>query len=108
MEGRARESKELYLYAEEKYENERFVRGKLEGTLKEANKKAQQAETERREEMEELRGRLETLEERLLEGERREEDLKSEQEILNETLEFNKRKMREYADKLQETNRQLQ
>ena len=76
--------------------------------MKEANKKAQQAETERREEIDGLRGRLETLEERLLEGERREEDLKSEQEILNETLEFNKRKMREYADKLQETNRQLQ
>lgn len=33
--------------------------------------------------------------------------MKSEQEILNETLEFNKRKMREYSDKLQEANRQL-
>lgn len=41
LEGRVKESKELYLYSEEKYENEKFLRNKLENTIKDLNKKAQ-------------------------------------------------------------------
>lgn len=57
----------------------------------------QQAEAQHREELQEMRGKMEAAEEKMLEAERREEDMKSQQEILNETLQFNKRKMREYS-----------
>jgi hypothetical protein len=39
LEGRHRESKELYVYAEEKYENEKAMRAKVESSIKELNRR---------------------------------------------------------------------
>ena len=41
-------------------------------------------------------------------GERREEELKTELDILNQTVEFDKKKMKEYGDKVTQCTKAIQ